>query len=82
MGENIDKNKPIKSMMLNANPVTQAPETEKIIKGLEREDLFLVSAEHFIGDTAYADILLPASMGAEHRDMIFGTSLFAYNEKC
>ena len=85
LGENIDKNKPIKSMMCwNANPVTQAPETEKIIKGLE-EDLFLVSAEHFVSDTAlYADILLPASMGAEHKDMIlsWGHLYLTYNEKC
>ena len=35
------------------------------VEGLQREDLFLVSAEHLISDTAsYADILLPASMGA------------------
>ena len=60
-------------MCWNANPVTQATETEKIIKGLEREDLFLVSAEHFISDTAsYADILLPAAMGAEQQDMKIG----------
>ena len=86
LGENLDKNIPIKSMMCwNANPVTQAPETEKIIKGLERDDLFLVSAEHFISDTAsYADILLPASMGAEHIDMIlsWGHLYLTYNEKC
>ena len=86
LGENIDKNIPIKSMMCwNANPVTQAPETEKIIQGLEREDLFLVSAEHFISDTAsYADILLPATMGAEHDDMIlsWGHLYLTYNEKC
>ena len=57
--------------MWNANPVTQAAETEKIIKGLREKDLFLVSAEHFISDTAsYADILLPATMGAEQQDMI------------
>ena len=44
---------PIKSMMCwNANPVTQATETDKIVEGLKREDLFLVSAEHFISDTA------------------------------
>ena len=43
-------------MCWNANPVTQATETEKIIKGLEREDLFLVSAEHFISDTALMQI--------------------------
>jgi anaerobic selenocysteine-containing dehydrogenase len=86
LGENIDKNLPIKSMMCwNANPVTQSPETEKIVEGLQRKDLFLVSAEHFISDTAsYADILLPASMGAEHEDIIlsWGHLYLTYNEKC
>lgn len=77
---------PIKSLMCwNANPVTQAPETDKIVEGLMNEDLFMVSAEHFISDTAsYADILLPASMGAEMEDMIlsWGHLYFTYNEKC
>lgn len=77
---------PIKSMMCwNANPVTQAPETDKIVEGLMREDLFLVSAEHFISDTAsYADIALPASMGAEMEDMIlsWGHFYLTYNTKC
>ena len=86
LGENIDKNLPIKSMMCwNANPVTQSPETEKIVEGLQREDLFLVSAEHFLSDTAsFADILLPASMGAEHEDIIlsWGHLYLTYNEKC
>ena len=76
---------PIKSMMCwNANPVTQAPETEKIISGLLKEDLFLVSAEHFISDTAsYADILLPAAMGAELEDIIlsWGHLYLTYNQK-
>ncbi len=77
---------PIKSIMCwNANPVTQAPETDKIVAGLMREDLFLVSAEHFISDTAsYADILLPAAMGAEMEDMIlsWGHLYLTYNAKC
>jgi anaerobic selenocysteine-containing dehydrogenase len=77
---------PIKSMMCwNANPVSQAPETDKIVKGLINDDLFLVSAEHFISDTAlYADILLPASMGAEMEDMIlsWGHLYLTYNAKC
>lgn len=77
---------PIKSMMCwNSNPVTQAPETDKIVAGLMRDDLFLVSAEHFISDTAsYADILLPASMGAEMEDMIlsWGHLYLTYNTKC
>lgn len=77
---------PIKSLMCwNTNPVTQSPETDKIVEGLKREDLFTVSAEHFISDTAaYADIILPASMGAEMEDMIlsWGHLYLTYNEKC
>lgn len=77
---------PIKSMMCwNSNPVTQAPECDKIVEGLLREDLFLVSAEHFISDTAaYADIVLPAAMGAEMEDIIlsWGHNYLTYNEKC
>ncbi|HET8808070.1 MAG TPA: molybdopterin-dependent oxidoreductase [Methylophaga sp.] len=82
----MDLKVPIKSMMCwNANPVTQAAETDKIVEGLMREDLFLVSAEHFLSDTAsYADIVLPATMGAEHEDMIlsWGHLYLTYNEKC
>ena len=77
---------PIKSMMCwNSNPVTQAPESDKIVQGLLREDLFLVSAEHFISDTAvYADIILPASMGAEMEDIIlsWGHFYLTYNARC
>ena len=79
-------NVPIKSMMCwNTNPVTQSTETEKVLEGLKREDLFLVSAEHFISDTAaFADILLPASMGAEQEDIIlsWGHLYLTYNTKC
>lgn len=82
----MDLDVPIKSMMCwNANPVTQAAETDKIVEGLMRDDLFLVSAEHFLSDTAsYADIVLPASMGAEMEDMIlsWGHLYLTYNEKC
>ncbi len=77
---------PIKSIMIwNTNPVTQSPETDKIVKGLEREDLFTVVADHFITDTAaYADIVLPATMGAEMEDMIlsWGHLYLTYNAKC
>ena len=77
---------PIKSLMVwNTNPVTQSPEADKIVKGLEREDIFQVSAEHFISDTAsYADIVLPASMGAEMEDIIlsWGHLYLTYNSKC
>ncbi len=77
---------PIKSMMVwNTNPVTQAPETDKIVEGLKNEELFTVVADHFITDTAaYADIVLPASMGAEMEDMIlsWGHLYLTYNAKC
>lgn len=77
---------PIKAMLCwNSNPVTQAPECDKIVKGLLREDLFLVVADHFLSDTAsYADIVLPAAMGAEMEDIIlsWGHNYLTYNEKC
>ncbi|MBT5373444.1 MAG: molybdopterin oxidoreductase family protein [Rhodospirillaceae bacterium] len=81
----MDLDIPIKSMMFwNANPVTQAPETDKIVAGLKSDDMFVVCAEHFISDTAsYADIVLPASMGAEMEDMIlsWGHLYLTYNAK-
>lgn len=77
---------PIKSLMVwNTNPVTQSPEADKIVEGLKRDDIFQVSAEHFISDTAsYADIVLPASMGAEMEDIIlsWGHLYLTYNSKC
>ena len=80
LSENIDKDKPIKSMMCwNANPVTQATETEKIIKGLEREDLFLVSREHFISDTAsYLRYFTSCRYGSRttRYDFILGSFIF------
>lgn len=77
---------PIQSIMCwNTNPLTQAPETDKIVKGLLREDLFLVSAEQFMSDTAaYADIILPAAMGAEIEDIIlsWGHNFLTFSAKC
>jgi anaerobic selenocysteine-containing dehydrogenase len=76
---------PIKSLFVFCtNPVSQAPETNKIVKGLKREDLFTVVAEHFLTDTAkYADIVLPAAMAGEAEDMMWswGHFYFTYNQK-
>lgn len=56
----------------NSNPVVVAPEQEKLLKGLERENLFTVVSEHFITDTArYADIVLPATTQLEQFDLMF-----------
>jgi anaerobic selenocysteine-containing dehydrogenase len=85
LGE-LDLEVPIKSLMVwNTNPVTQSPETDKIVAGLQREDLFTIVADHFISDTAaYADLVLPAAMGAEMEDMIlsWGHLYLTYNTKC
>jgi anaerobic selenocysteine-containing dehydrogenase len=76
---------PIKSLFVYCtNPVSQAPETNKIVAGLKREDLFTVVAEHFLTDTAkYADIVLPAAMAGEAEDMMWswGHFYFTYNQK-
>ncbi len=76
---------PIKSLFVFCtNPVSQSPETNKIVEGLKREDLFTVVAEHFITDTAkFADIILPSAMAAEAEDMMWSWGHFylTYNEK-
>ena len=76
---------PIKSMFVFCtNPVSQSPETNKIVEGLKREDLFTVVAEHFITDTAkYADIILPSAMAGEAEDMMWswGHFYFTYNRE-
>lgn len=76
---------PIKSLFVyNTNPVTQAPETDKTLAGLMRDDLFTVVADQFMSDTAsYADIILPASLAAEAEDMVWSWGHFylTYNQK-
>lgn len=54
----------------NSNPAAIAPNQNAVRRGLEREDLFTVVAEHFLTDTAdYADIVLPATTFLEHTDL-------------
>ncbi|MCM5572440.1 molybdopterin oxidoreductase family protein [Burkholderiaceae bacterium FT117] len=62
---------PIEAVVVyNSNPVAVAPESEKVIAGFAREDLFTVVLEHFQTDTAdYADWLLPATTQLEHFDV-------------
>ncbi len=56
----------------NSNPVVVAPEQDKVVRGLCREDLFTVVSEHFVTDTArYADIVLPATTQLEQFDVMF-----------
>jgi anaerobic selenocysteine-containing dehydrogenase len=56
-------------IVYNSNPVAIAPDSDKVMRGFQREDLFTVVLEHFQTDTAdYADIVLPATTQLEHVD--------------
>ena len=56
-------------IVYNSNPLAIAPESDKVMRGFAREDLFTVVMEHFQTDSAdYADILLPATTQLEHVD--------------
>ncbi|WP_411681138.1 molybdopterin-dependent oxidoreductase [Clostridium thailandense] len=62
---------PIMSLYVyHSNPAAVAPDQNKVLKGLSREDLFTVVHERFMTDTAkYADIVLPATTSLEHSDL-------------
>lgn len=62
---------PVKALFVyNSNPAGVAPEQEAVLRGLAREDLFVVVHEQFQTDTAdFADILLPATTTLEHYDL-------------
>jgi anaerobic selenocysteine-containing dehydrogenase len=57
-------------IVYNSNPVAVAPQSEKVVRGFSREDLFTVVLEQFQTDTAdYADYVLPATTQLEHFDV-------------
>ncbi|MFM2261954.1 MAG: hypothetical protein RI959_630, partial [Pseudomonadota bacterium] len=59
-------------VVYNSNPVAVAPDSQRVVAGFSREDLFTVVLEHFQTDSAdYADILLPATTQLEHHDIHF-----------
>lgn len=62
---------PIMSLYVyHSNPAAIAPDQNKVLAGLAREDLFTVVHERFMTDTArYADIILPATSSLEHSDI-------------
>jgi anaerobic selenocysteine-containing dehydrogenase len=62
---------PVRALIVyNNNPVAVCPESEKVIAGFSREDLFTVVMDHFQTDTAdYADLVLPATTQLEHVDV-------------
>lgn len=56
----------------SSNPAQIAPDQERVLAGLRRDDLFTVVIEQFMTDTAaHADVVLPATTQLEHTDAIF-----------
>lgn len=62
---------PVRSLYVyHSNPAAVAPDQNRVLQGLAREDLFTVVHERFLTDTArYADIVLPATSSLEHGDL-------------
>ncbi|WP_248358892.1 molybdopterin oxidoreductase family protein [Anaeromyxobacter oryzae] len=62
---------PIRAMYVwCSNPAAVAPDQNAVLRGLAREDLFLVVHERFMTDTArLADVVLPATTSLEHADL-------------
>ena len=67
----LEADPPIRALFVyNSNPVTVAPDSEKVIRGFSRTDLFTVVHDVFFTDTAdYADIFLPATTQLECLDI-------------
>jgi len=75
---------PVKALVCwCSNPAAIAPDQERVLEGLGRDDLFTVVLEQFMTDTAlYADIVLPATTELEHLDVVFswGHHYLTWNE--
>ena len=55
----------------NCNAAAVAPDSERVLEGLRRDDLFTVVHEQFFTDTTdYADVVLPATTFLEHKELM------------
>jgi anaerobic selenocysteine-containing dehydrogenase len=57
----------------NCNPLATMPDQNRVLRGLQRDDLFTVVFEQVFTDTArYADVVLPATTFLENYDIAKG----------
>ena len=66
-----DLGPPIKALFVyNHNPLVVHPDQNRLRRGLEREDLFIVGSDVVMTDSlAYADVVLPACSHFEHDEL-------------
>jgi len=73
--EDLQGGPPVEALFIqNTNPAVVAPDSNRVLKGLARKDLFTVVHEQFMTETAqHADLVLPATMFLEHDDIYSGS---------
>lgn len=75
---------PIRALFVyDCNPAVTVPDQERVLRGLARDDLFVVVHEQVHTDTCdYADVLLPATTFLEHREVVrsYGGYLVQWSE--
>ncbi len=74
-----DASPPVKVLFVyNSNALATSPDQNRILQGLQREDLFTVVFDQVRTDTArYADVILPATTFLEHYDIARGYGNYA-----
>ncbi|MBI2220844.1 MAG: molybdopterin-dependent oxidoreductase [Acidobacteria bacterium] len=70
---------PVKVLFVyNCNPLVTMPDQTRVLRGLARDDLFVVVFDQVMTDTAhYADIVLPATTFLEHYDVARGYGAYS-----
>ena len=65
---------PVKMLFVyNCNPLVTVPDQTRILRGLQRDDLFTIVYEQVFTDTArFADVILPATTFLENYDIAKG----------
>jgi anaerobic selenocysteine-containing dehydrogenase len=68
----LESDPPVRVLFVyNSNPAVTTPDQQRVLRGLERDDLFTVVFDQVMTDTArYADVLLPNTTFLEGYDLV------------